>query len=86
MNQMEDVLTLTDPVSMTKPWTVRRIYNRQKEKFATIGNIACAESQRNPIVNGETTVVLGADRPGASGLYPPEIAPFAIPYGLGKPD
>jgi hypothetical protein len=83
MNQMEDVLTLDDPVSLTKPWTVRRIYNRVQSAHPDMGNIACAESQRNPIVNGENTVVLGSERPGVTGIYPTEIAPFSVPYGLG---
>ena len=85
MDQMEDVLTFTDPVALTKPWVVTRLYNRQKEKFAAVGNIACAESQRNPIVGGENTVVLGSERAGATGIYPSDVAPFAVPYGLEKP-
>jgi hypothetical protein len=85
MNQIEDVLTFTDPIALTGPWVVKRVYNRQQEKFAAIGNIACAESQRNPIVGGENTVVLGSERAGATGIYPSDVAPFAVPYGLDKP-
>ena len=84
-DQLEDVMTLIDPISMTKPWVVPRYYNQVKEKYASIGNIACAESQRNPIVGGENTVVLGSERKGATGLYPPEIAPFATPAVPDKP-
>ena len=85
MDQMQDILTIDDPVALTKPWVVTRLYNRVKEKYPAVGTIACAESQRNPVVNGENTVVLGSERPGATGLYPTEIAPFAVPYGLEKP-
>jgi hypothetical protein len=80
-NTLEDQLTLYDPVAFTGPWKVRRVYHKQTaEKYPTIGTVACAESQRNPVVNSENTVVLGSERPGVTEMYPPEIIKFAVPY------
>ena len=78
---MEDQLTFEDPDALTRPWVVVRRYRRVKTPHAPIGNIACAESQRNPIVAGENTVTLGSEKGGSSSLYPPEIMPFSVPYG-----
>jgi hypothetical protein len=81
--QLVDELTLEDPEALTEPWVVTRRYNKvTDQKYPTIGNIACAESQRNPIVGGQNTVVLGSERAGATSLYPAEIMPFAVPYGM----
>jgi hypothetical protein len=81
-DQMQDVLTIDDSDALTRPWTVTRLYNRSKEKYPAIGTIACAESQRNPIVDGQNTVVLGSERPSVTSLYPASIMPFAVPYGV----
>jgi hypothetical protein len=80
--QLVDELTLMDPVALTEPWKVTRRYNRSKDKYATIGNIACAESQRNPVVGGENTVTLGSERADTGSMYPAEITPFATPNGM----
>ncbi|HTI67925.1 MAG TPA: hypothetical protein VL460_10325 [Caulobacteraceae bacterium] len=82
--QLVDEMTLTDPEALTGPWKVTRRYNRSKERFAAIGAIACAESQRNPIVDGKNTVTLGSERADTGSLYPAEIMPFAVPYGMKK--
>ena len=81
-DQMVDELTLTDPEALTKPWVVTRRYNRSEGKYPNIGNIACAESQRNPIVNGENSVTLGSEKADTGSLYPAEIIPFSVPYGM----
>ena len=76
---LEDQLVISDPVALTQPWHVTRRYTRQKEKFAEIGTVACAESQRNPVVKGENTVTLGAEIGHKQNLYPDEIMSLATP-------
>ena len=76
---LEDQLVITDPVSLIQPWHVTRRYNRQKERFAEIGTVACAESQRNPVVKGENTVTLGSELGHKQNLYPDEIMSLATP-------
>jgi hypothetical protein len=46
-NTMEDQFVIEDPVALTAPWKVRRLYKRVPN--ARIFDYACAENQRNPI-------------------------------------
>jgi hypothetical protein len=76
-NTMEDVVTFTDPVALTKPWTVRRTWRREPDD-AWIASNHCGEAgDRNPIVGGENTVVLGSEAPKLVGNYPATIAKFS---------
>jgi hypothetical protein len=76
---LEDVLTIEDPVAFTKPWVVRRTYRKSTEKDPTMTNVSSLENNRNPIVNGETTVVLDTSTFNVDDVYPPDIKPFATP-------
>ena len=41
-------------------------------------NVSSLENNRNPVVNGETKVLLAGDSD-ASSPYPDDIRPFAVP-------
>ena len=73
---LEDVLTIEDPIAFTKPWVVTRRYTRNTDKDGTMENVSSLENNRNPIVNGETTVVLDT-RFNPDDVYPPDLKPFA---------
>ncbi len=54
---MEDVITMTDPKVLTKPWTVTRHYKLHKD--FEIKEYICEENNRNPIdANGRTGVAM----------------------------
>jgi hypothetical protein len=74
---MEDVMTFTDPVALTRPWTVRRTWSKQPADSWIASNHCGEAGDRNPIVNGENTVVLGSELKGPPGNYPASIAKFA---------
>jgi hypothetical protein len=69
-------VTIDDPVAFTRPWVVVRHYERVKERWPTINDVPSLEFDRNPIVDGETTIILDAvydeNRP-----YPEAVQPFA---------
>lgn len=69
-------VTIDDPVAFTRPWVVMRHYKRAEEKEPTITEVPSVEFDRNPIVNGQTTIVLNAvydeTKP-----YPAAVQPFA---------
>ena len=69
-------VTIDDPVAFTKPWVVMRHYKRVEDKEPTIQDVSSLEFDRNPIVNGETTIILDAvydeNKP-----YPAAVQPFA---------
>lgn len=57
-NQLENELTLHDPVAFTKPWTVKRVFNRAKPTDE-MREFVCMENNRNPIqADGSVGVVL----------------------------
>ena len=58
---MEAVVTIEDPVALTRPWTVTKTY-RRLEGDVRIMDYACAENNRNPVdpATGRT-LTLGAD-------------------------
>ena len=58
---MEAVITIEDPVALTRPWTVTKTY-RKLEGDVRIMDYACAENNRNPVdpATGRT-LTLGPD-------------------------
>jgi len=58
---MEALITIEDPVALTRPWTVTKTYKRL-EGDVRIMDYACAENNRNPVdpVTGRT-LTLGTD-------------------------
>jgi hypothetical protein len=58
---MEAVITIEDPVALTRPWTVTKTY-RKLEGEVRIMDYACAENNRNPVdpATGRT-LTLGTD-------------------------
>ena len=55
--ELEDQLTFVDPVALTRPWTVVRHYRRVPAPDRMIQD-DCTGDERNPIVNGETTLIV----------------------------
>jgi hypothetical protein len=51
--QMEDIMTIEDPVAFTKPWVVRRTYDLKSDW--TIQEYICEDNNRNPIKPDGTT-------------------------------
>lgn len=49
-------ITLIDPVQFTQPWTVTKTYRRAPHLY--IIEYVCTENNRNPIVDGVTSVIL----------------------------
>ena len=45
---MEAVITIEDPVALTRPWTVTKTY-RRLDGDVRIMDYACAENNRNPV-------------------------------------
>ena len=73
---LQSEITVEDPVAFTKPWTVTRRYTRRDEQYPRMENVPSLENQRNPLVDGQTTIVLNAD---TSSPYPAELRRFAVP-------
>jgi hypothetical protein len=75
---LQSDITIEDPVAFTSPWKVTRRYTKRREQYPRMENVSSLENQRNPVVNGETKVILGSDADPSS-PYPPDIRPFAMP-------
>lgn len=61
-NMLEDQVSITDPVALTKPWTFKKRYERMAEGTWVAEPEVCGNPEdRNPIVNGKLTVVLPGD-------------------------
>lgn len=73
---LQNEITIEDPVAFTGPWTVTRRYNKRTDKYPRMENVSSLENQRNPLVNGQTEVLLDTD---ASSPYPADIRKFAVP-------
>ena len=59
-NLMHDQITLTDPVTFSKPWTVTKTFKRTKDP---LNEYVCEENNRNPVrADGVTGVVLSQGR------------------------
>lgn len=71
-------VTIEDPVAFTQPWTVTRRYIKRDEDYPRMENVPSLENQRNPIVNGETQIIL-ADQDDVTSPYSQDIRRFAVP-------
>ncbi|HMI97761.1 MAG TPA: hypothetical protein VK479_14700 [Micropepsaceae bacterium] len=76
-NTLQSDITIEDPVAFTGPWKVTRRYTKRREQYPRMENVSSLENQRNPVVNGETKVILAGDADPSS-PYPPDIRPFAL--------
>jgi hypothetical protein len=76
---LQNEITVEDPVAFTRPWKVTRRYVKRQEKYPRMENVSSLENNRNPVVNGETTVVLSDQLNDSASPYPPDIRPFAVP-------
>jgi hypothetical protein len=74
---LQSDITIEDPVAFTGPWKVTRRYNRRREQYPRMENVSSLENQRNPVVNGETKILLAGDSDPSS-PYPDDIRPFAV--------
>jgi hypothetical protein len=54
-NLLENQMTIEDPATLTKPWTVKIRYHRVKD-LPRLGNYDCEQNDRNPIEDGKLTV------------------------------
>jgi hypothetical protein len=70
-DQLEDRMTIIDPVAFTTPWHISRTYRRVAHVHRMIYE-DCSGEERNPIVNGRYT------------LAPPPPPPPALPPPLGQ--
>ena len=75
---LQSEITIEDPVAFTGPWKVIRRYTKRREQHPRMENVSSLENQRNPLVNGQTGVLLAGDSD-TSSPYPDEIRKFAVP-------
>ena len=75
---LESQITIDDPVAFMQPWTVTKRYIRRDEDYPRMENVSSLENQRNPIVNGETQILL-ADQDDVTSPYSQDIRRFAVP-------
>ena len=62
-NTIENQVTITDPVALTKPWTYTKHYSKMKLGSWVADPETCGgPDDRNPIVNGRVTVVLPSSK------------------------
>lgn len=54
-NELENEMTIEDPVAFERPWTVRIRYHRVTN-LPRLGNYDCVQNDRNPIVDGQLTI------------------------------
>jgi len=76
---LQSDITIEDPIAFTKPWQMVHRYIKRDEQYPRMENVSSLENQRNPLVNGQTTVLLGDKTPDLSSPYPEEIRRFAVP-------
>ncbi|MEX0828458.1 MAG: hypothetical protein WD005_05850 [Haliea sp.] len=77
---IENQLTIIDPLAFTEPWVVTRQYHKYEGPGAFMMNVNSLENDRNPIVDGENTIVLGVEGDyfdPYEDIYPPDIRDFA---------
>ena len=75
---LESQITIEDPVAFTRPWTVTRRYTKRDEQYPRMENVPSLENQRNPLVNGETKIIL-ADQDDVTSPYSADFRRFAVP-------
>ena len=62
-NTLENQVTITDPVALTKPWTFAKHYTRQRKgTWAAEPEICGHPEDRNPVVGGRLMTVLPGDK------------------------
>jgi len=76
---LQSDITIEDPLAFTAPWKMVHRYIKRDEEYPRMENVSSLENQRNPLVNGETKVLLGDQTPDVSSPYPPDIRRFAVP-------
>ena len=76
---LQNEITVEDSVAFTRPWKVTKRYVKRDEKYPRMENVSSLENQRNPVVNGETKVLLSDAIDDSSSPYPPDLRAFAIP-------
>jgi hypothetical protein len=54
-DQLENVMTVEDPVALAKPWTVTLKYRRVTD-VDELPSFDCSENDRNPVVDGKLTI------------------------------
>ena len=54
-NELENVMTIEDPVALARPWTVTLKYRRVTD-LERMTNYDCAQNDRNPVVDGKLTI------------------------------
>ena len=75
---LQSDITIEDSVALTQPWKVTRRYAKRNEEYPRMENVSSLENNRNPVVNGETKVLLAGDSD-ASSPYPDDIRAVAVP-------
>jgi len=65
-------------VAFTRPWTVTRRYTKRDEQYPRMENVSSLENQRNPLVDGETKIIL-ADQDDVTSPYSADFRRFAVP-------
>jgi hypothetical protein len=75
----ENQMTIEDPIALTGPWSVTRVYNQREDDFPRMENVSAFENQRNPVVNGVTTTLLADEIDDSNSPYPPEVRAFSLP-------
>jgi hypothetical protein len=75
---LQSDITIEDPIALMGPWKVTKRYNKRREDYPRMENVSSLENQRNPVVNGETKILLAGDSDPSS-PYPDDIRPFAVP-------
>ena len=81
---LENQITVEDPVAFTKPWQVTRRYTKRPEQFPRMENVSSLENQRNPVVDGETKVVLSDELDNSPSPFPAHLRQFAVPKFPGQ--
>ena len=75
---LQSDITVVDPIAFTRPWNVTRRYTKRPEQFPRMENVSSLENNRNPLVDGQTSIRLSDDSD-ASSPYSPEIRRYAVP-------
>jgi len=82
---LQSDITIVDPIAFTRPWNVTRRYTKRPEEFPRMENVSSLENNRNPLVDGQTTIRLSDDAD-ASSPYSPDIRRYAVPkFPFPKP-
>jgi hypothetical protein len=59
---IENQIEVTDPVAFTHPWRITRQFKRMPDDMRFLETYC--ENNRNPIIDGQTQVILPTDKPG----------------------